>query len=161
MAVKQTPQIDRNDGKRYRVMHHIGGFTPTEDELIHDHIQGGIEHLNVITLDKIPENINLSRLVRLGAIREATQAEIEEYDKGNHGVQDTIREDEPDAEKFPSNPIGKDDVTGKVNPLVMSRAEMSMFNKADLITAAQEHKIIGYSAMSKDELLDALAELKA
>lgn len=160
MAVKTTPQIDRNDGKRYRVMHHIGGFTPTEEELMHDHIPGGIEHLNIITLDKIPENINLARLFRLGALREATQAELTEYDKGNHGVQDTIREDEPDATEFPSNPIGKDDITGDIDPQVMSRAQMSSFTKADLIVAAQANQVVGYSQMTKDELLDALAALK-
>lgn len=160
MAVKQTPQYDRNDGKRYRVMHHIGGFTPTEEELMQDHIQGGVEHLNIITLDRIPENINLARLFRLGSLREATAAELAEYDKGNHGVQDTIREDEPDATEFSSNPIGKDDITGNVDPQSMSRATMSNFTKADLIVAAQANQITGYSQMTKDELLDALAALK-
>jgi len=142
-------------------MHHIGGFTPTEDELMQDHIPGGVEHLNIITLDRLPENINLDRLARLGAIREATPAEVTEYDKGNHGVQDTLREDEPELEDFASNPVGRDDKTGKVDPQRMSRAEMSEFTKADLIIAAQENKIVGYSSMSKDELLDSLAGLKA
>jgi hypothetical protein len=160
MATLQKTKIDKDSGVKYRVMHHIGGFQPTETEPMHDHIPGGIEHLNIITLDTLPPEINLDRLVTLGAIRPATEAEIAEFDKGNHGVQDTIREDEPNPEQFATNPTGKGDDTGKINIEKMSKAELSNFTKADLVIEAQARQIPGYTIMNKEELLDALVASK-
>jgi hypothetical protein len=86
-----------------RVMHHISGLTAANDNS--DMIRGGEDELMLIERKDIPEGIDLERLAKLGAIREATPDEVKRWEVSK-GLRSADEDDDTFARFTTGNPGG-------------------------------------------------------
>jgi hypothetical protein len=149
---------------RYRVMHHIGGFPHKEGTAgIDQAILGGVDNLQIITLDDLPEGIDTKRLIDVGALRKATSEEIEAFEElGQEGARTLGTGTAPAFTTGNDTARGageRGSKEGQGTPRTgtgMTKGELSENTVADLRVMAKEQGIEGAASMNKAELLDAL-----
>jgi hypothetical protein len=152
------------DATKYRVMHHIGGFPHEEGKAgIDQAILGGVDFLQIITLDQLPSNIDTKRLIDIGALRKATSEEIEAFEEsGAEGARTLGTGTSPaltTGNETPRDPGAVGSREGQREPRTptgMTKGELSEHTVPELREMAKEAGIEGAGQMNKSELLDAL-----